>query len=195
MLLSRLPICKVKDLYHLPPLFLNFRYFWIPSFLTVAALQPVNLSKISLAFPFLKDLFSLSQKSVCNSSLPSYQDVFLMWLNCSALSQKFYSPFHWLQPVTLMEQIQFIYSNKDESALISFTCLLFLVALLSFRAIISPEWNCACNIHISIWNVDEKKISLINMLRNVILLTHFRVGADEFLKMLFVSFVLSPNHK
>lgn len=48
-------------------------------------------------------------------------------------SESLQSFFYWSQPVTLMEHLQFICSSKDEAA-----CLLYLVALLSFRAIISP---------------------------------------------------------
>lgn len=55
MLLSKLHIHKVKDLYHLSPLFFELQKF--PSFLPVVALQSFNLSKISLDFFFWKIYF------------------------------------------------------------------------------------------------------------------------------------------
>lgn len=136
MLLSKLRIHQVKDLYHLPPLFfLNSRNSHIFCQLLLCSL--IIFLKSLLIFLFLKDVFFLSQESFCDSCLPPYPNAFLLQLNCSALAQKCYNPFHWSQPMTLVEHLQFIYSNKNESALIPFTCLLFSVALLCFRAIIS----------------------------------------------------------
>lgn len=135
MLLSKLHIHKVKDLYHLSPLFFELQKF--PSFLPVVALQSFNLSKISLDFFFERSIFSFTEVILWFSS-PSISECLSHMVELQCFVSEMLQPFSLITtydphgtPAIHLQQQKWVCLDTI------YPCLLFSVALLCFRAIIS----------------------------------------------------------